>query len=187
MSSCTYLRDVIDEAMRISPPISGTLWRELLVGDQGSNIPLIVDGHEVPAGTWVGVNMYTLHHNEEYFPEPFAFKPERWLADTDPSKELAGKCNRREAFSSFGIGSRSCVGKAMAYLEANLVLAKTLWYFDFERPLDEDLNSVGSGKSGYSTGRDRVDEFQLYDQFIADHDGPCLMFKARDELWKELE
>ena len=75
----------------------------------------------------------------------------------------------------------------MAYMEANLVLAKTLWYFDFERPLDEDLNSVGGGRSGYSTGRDRVDEFQLYDQFIADHDGPCLMFKARDELWKELE
>jgi cytochrome P450 len=82
LSSCTYLRAVLDESMRISPPAAGTLWRELPVGDADSDEPLIVDGHAVPTETWVGVNTYTIHHNEEYFPEPFAFKPDDGLRIT---------------------------------------------------------------------------------------------------------
>lgn len=172
--------------MRISPPISGTLWREIPVGDEGSDEPLVVDGHLVPAGIWVGVNMYALHHNEEYFPEPFAFKPERWLPEAMEKGTDADNRTLRQAFSPFGVGSRSCVGKAMAYMEASLVLARVIWYFNFERPQSARLDSIGGGMSGGSTGRKRVDEFQIYDQFIADHDGPCLMFKVRGELWQEL-
>lgn len=51
LSNCTYLRAVVDEAIRMWPPISGTLWRELPVGDKESEKPLIVEGHVVPAGT----------------------------------------------------------------------------------------------------------------------------------------
>ncbi|KAF2872743.1 cytochrome P450 monooxygenase-like protein, partial [Massariosphaeria phaeospora] len=184
LSNCTYLRAVIDEAMRIAPPVSGTLWRELPKDDDGSEKPLIIDGHVVPAGTWVGVNMYTIHHNEEYFPEPFVFRPERWL-DTESMEHC--RQNLREAFSPFSVGSRSCAGKAMAYMEASLVLAKTMWYFDFERPLGTELENAGGGKIGDTTGRHRVDEFQIYDQFIAGHSGPCLILKVRDDHWKDLE
>jgi len=173
--------------MRISPPISGTLWRELPVGDKGSEKPLIVDGHVVPAGTWVGVNMYTIHHNEDYFPEPFAFNPERWLDEDVSTEGKAARRTLREAFSAFGVGSRSCAGKVMAYMEANAVLAKTLWYFNFERPLGTTSDGVGGGVSGDCTGREKVDEFQILDQFIADHKGPCLVFRARDDLWQDLE
>ena len=171
--------------MRISPPVSGTLWRELPVGDGDSKEPLIVDGHAVPAGTWVGVNTYTIHHNEEYFPEPFAFKPERWLADDENAKNDLKRMH--EAFAPFGVGSRSCAGKTMAYMEASLVLAKTVWYFDFERGQDTKLDKIGGGKVGSTIGRGRIDEFQLYDQFIAGHDGPYLAFRPRDDFCKDLE
>ncbi len=185
LSSCTYLRAVIDEAMRISPPISGTLWRELPVDSSGARQePLVVDGHLIPAGTWVGVNMYTIHHNEEYFPEPFVFKPERWLGE-NTTEEVKARETLRDAFSPFGIGSRSCIGKVMAYMELNLTLAKTLWYFDFERPRDPILANIGGGM-GDMAGRHRAEEFQIFDQFISDHRGPCLSFKPRTESWKDL-
>jgi hypothetical protein len=72
-------------------------------------------------------------------------------------------------------------------MEASLVLAKTVWYFDFDRCPDTKLDQVGGGNAGSTIGRERVDEFQLYDKFIAGHDGPYLRFKPRDNLWKDLE
>lgn len=36
------------------------------------------------------------------------------------------------AFASFAVRSRSCGGRAVAYLEASLAITKTVWYFDFE-------------------------------------------------------
>ncbi|KAF2691331.1 cytochrome P450 monooxygenase-like protein [Lentithecium fluviatile CBS 122367] len=178
LSSCTYLRAVMDETMRTSPPLGRTLWRELPVDDIESDKPLLVDGPLVPAGTWVGVNMYTIHHNEKYFPEPFAFRPERWL-ERDSTV--------REAFVAFGFGPRGCAGKVLAYMEASLTLAKTTWYFDFERPKSSKLDNIGGGTAGNTKGRGHVDEFQIRDYFVSDHNGPFLVFKARDDLWKDLE
>jgi cytochrome P450 len=171
--------------MRLSPPVPTTLWRELPVGDNGSKQPLIIDGHTVPAGTWVGVNTYTIHHNEEYFPDPFAFRPERWLADSSDASYKSP--HMQAAFSPFGVGSRSCAGKAMAYMEMSLVIAKTVWYFDFERVRGDRLDRIGEGKKGDRYGRGRVEKYQLYDQFVATHEGPYLRFRPRDGVCRDLE
>lgn len=179
LSNCQYLRACIDEALRISPPVNGTLWRELPADDDGSK-PFVVDGHVIPKGVQVGVNIYTLQHNPEYFPDPYAFKPERWL-----SGDEAEKRRMKEAFATFQIGYRGCAGKPMAYLEASLVIAKLLWYFDFESAPGE-AGQVGGGKVGDKTGRHRPDEYQLYDVFASGHDGPMLVFKPRGEHWQEL-
>lgn len=48
--------------MRMSPPIPGTLWRQLSP-DHNGDTQLKVDGHVIPQGTYVGVNTYALHHN----------------------------------------------------------------------------------------------------------------------------
>lgn len=173
LSSCRYLRACIDEALRMSPPVNGTLWRQL-VADDDSSQPLVVDGHVVPPGTHIGVNIYTLHHNEDYFPDPYKYKPERWL-DSDEYQLR----NMKAAFASFSAGSRSCAGKPMAYLELSLVVAKSLWYFDFETA-PGDAGLVGAGRPGDTNGRDRLGEFQLYDIFASAHDGPNLVFHPRD-------
>lgn len=47
----------------MSPPSPGTLWRHLAPEEEGHG-PLVVDGHIIPNGTKVGVNTYSLHHNE---------------------------------------------------------------------------------------------------------------------------
>ncbi|OTB05175.1 hypothetical protein M426DRAFT_140399 [Hypoxylon sp. CI-4A] len=178
LKSCHYLRACIDEALRISPSVPGTLWREQ---DPNDNQPLIIDGNFIPKGTLFGVSSYAIHHNKEYFPDPFAFKPERWLE----GHALATK-QAHDAFAAFSVGSRSCAGKPMAYLESSLILAKTLWYFDFEIA-PGNLGGVGGGKVGGLSGRTRPQEFQLEDIFTAKHDGPYLVFQPRDEYWKDLE
>lgn len=123
----------------MSPPVASTLWREAISSSSSSDsdhTPFVVDGHHViPPGVQVGVSAYSLHHNETYFPEPFAFRPERWLVevDDDDDDDSAALARMHAAFCPFSLGARGCAGKAMAYLEASLVVAKTLWCFDFER------------------------------------------------------
>ncbi|KAI1387218.1 cytochrome P450 [Hypoxylon trugodes] len=176
LTGCRYLRACIDEALRLSPPLAGALWRELPVSDKETE-PLIVDGHVIPPGTQIGVSTYTLHHNEDYFPDPFAFQPERWLALEDETERKQA----HNAFAAFSLGSRGCAGKAMAYLESSLVVAKTLWYFDFE-------SAPGSlGKVGTTPNATGADEFQLLNVFTSSHDGPNLIFHPRGDSWRELQ
>ncbi|KAI0017345.1 cytochrome P450 [Xylariomycetidae sp. FL0641] len=192
LGACRYLRAVIDETMRVAPPTTATPWREddiysaappAAVADAQ---PFVVDGHVVPRGTAVGVSLYSLMHNEAYFPEPFAFRPERWLDDEkDGGFDEETRATMRRAFAPFALGDRGCAGKAMAYLETSLVIAKTLWYFDFETA-PGPAGKVGGGTPGSTDGRHRPDEYQLYDIFTADHDGPNLVFKPRAGFVDEL-
>ncbi|KAI0201455.1 cytochrome P450 [Astrocystis sublimbata] len=172
LASCRYLRACIEEALRLSPPVSGTLWRELY-SDEATKGPLVVDGHVIPPGVQVGVSLYALHHNEEYFDDPFAFRPERWLTENrDDLNRMAS------AFNPFSMGARGCAGKAMAYLEASLVMAKTIWRFDFMLAPGK-LGQAGVASES-SRGTEVPVEFQLYDTFGSRHDGPNIIFYERD-------
>ncbi|KAI1375795.1 cytochrome P450 [Hypoxylon crocopeplum] len=171
LAGCHYLRACIDESMRMSPPVAGPVWRQLSPDDDGSR-PFVVDGHVIPKDTYVAVSAYSLHHNEDYFPDPFTYKPERWLEPVGEEGAPGSWKVMHEAFASFSTGSRGCPGKAMAYLELNLVIAKTLWYFDF-KPAPGKLGDVGLSDKG---------EFRLYDVFVSTHDGPWLEFTPRSTL-----
>lgn len=183
LSGCKYLRAVIDESLRIAPPLVNTLWREPYNHNAG---PFVVDGQLIPRGTMVGVNPYCLMHNEAYFPEPFEFRPDRWL---QPEKETledeVARATMRKAFMPFAMGDSGCVGKSMAYLETSLTIAKTMWYLDFEQAAGE-AGKLGEGEPGRLDGRGRKEEYQLYDITTADHDGPNLVFKPREAYWKDL-
>ncbi|KAI1863589.1 hypothetical protein JX265_008806 [Neoarthrinium moseri] len=185
LSCCRYLRACIDESLRMSPPGPSTPWRQLAPDEKDSVV--MIDGHPVPKGISFGVNIYAFHHNDEYFPNPYQFSPERWLTPSPDTPENREPYKlMREAFSPFSIGSRSCAGKPLAYLETSLALAKTLWYFDF-KPASGNLGQVGAGNSGAEIGRERPGEFQLFDTFNSVHDGPYLTFKPRgDFVWRDL-
>lgn len=183
LSSCSYLRACIDEALRISPPVGGVLWRELEEHDKD---PYVIDGNFIPPGTSVGVSIYALHHDAYYFKDPFVFRPERWLMNDDASADIKAEMKRmHDAFTPFSVGARGCAGKAMAYMEASLTMAKLMWHCDFERSQGA-LDKVGSGGAGKGQGRERELEYQLQDVMVSTHDGPYLVFKPRNEAWKKL-
>ncbi|KAJ5636385.1 cytochrome P450 [Penicillium longicatenatum] len=68
-----------------------------------------------------------IHDNEELFPEPEKFKPERWLGDK--GKEL-------ERWNvTFSKGPRACLGINLAYMEIYIILAT--FFADFDLSLHQ--------------------------------------------------
>jgi cytochrome P450 len=171
LNSCHFLRACIDEAMRLSPPVSGALPRTVLPGG------LTIDNISVPEGTDVCVPHYALHHNAAYFPSPFSFQPSRWLPECAPPAMASLVDEARSAFAPFSVGPRGCIGKGMAYLELSVTLARVLWEFDVRLVPG---TSVGEGHSGMDVGRERSDEYQLKDTFTSVKDGPILQFRRRE-------
>jgi cytochrome P450 len=177
LASCHYLLACIEETLRLSPPVGSTLMREVLPGG------LIVDGEWFPPGTDIGVPHYALQHDEHYFPDPFIFKPQRWLAQgssdtidigshqrpTDGVRDKASTSPESlaaSAFAAFGVGRTSCIGKYLAYQEISLVVARTIWLFDLRL---EPGSTLGEGRKELGPGRQRPNEFQTLGRFVSMH------------------
>lgn len=170
LNSCKYLRACIDESLRMSPPVGAALFREALVGGA------TVDGQYIPEGIAVGTGIYSIHHSPLYFPEPFAFRPERWLDRTAPVFE---------GYAPFSLGNRGCIGKGLALMEAMLTMATVLYTFDFETA--PGCESFGGGCIDAPWGRHRENEFQLREHLTADTAGPLLRFRYRKDVGQGLE
>ncbi|KFX96737.1 hypothetical protein V490_03168 [Pseudogymnoascus sp. VKM F-3557] len=168
LNSCTYLRAVLDESMRLSAPVGGILPREVI----GKGLD--IDGHHFPAGVDVGTSHYAVHHNPAYYPDPFAFKPERWIVAGETTQEDVTKA--KSAFCAFSVGPRACIGRALAYTELMISLGRVLYTFDMR--LAGGMR-VGEGGVGMGAGRERQSEYQLKDSFTSLKDGPMVEFRRR--------
>ncbi|KAK1573706.1 cytochrome P450 [Colletotrichum navitas] len=181
LNSCAYLRACIDEAMRLSPSVGGLLPREVLAG--GATI----DGARVPAGTVVGTPHYAIHHNEDYFPNAYAYVPERWIvgasnpataaATTTTTTTEEDVARAQSAFCPFSVGARGCIGKGLAYAEMSTTIARTLFLYDARRAVG--VVDPAEGRPELPEGRRRASEMQLFDTFTSMKDGPMVEFRAR--------
>lgn len=171
LNSLTYLQAVMEETLRRAPPVLGTLPRTVLPGGA------VIDGALIPAGTIVSVPPYAIHHHPAYFPEPWAFRPERWIVGEGVSRESVEAAKR--AFCPFSRGVRGCIGKNVAYLELKLTLAHLLYRFEMRlAPGYEAVGEGGEHLKGW--GRQRRDEYQLEDWLGAARKGPWVQFKVAD-------
>lgn len=168
LNQCHYLRAVLDESMRLSPPVGGILPREVLAGG------LTIDNVHFPEGTVVGTPHYTIHHNEDYYPDPWAFSPERWLPD-HVGKENVSVAN--SAFCPFSVGPRGCIGKGLAYSELTTALARVVFMYDFKIAGGPRVGAGSADRKEW--GRQRTTEFQLKDCFTSMKEGPMVVFKKR--------
>jgi cytochrome P450 len=103
-----YLRAVIQESLRLRPVVP-------LAGRRLAS-ELRVDGLTLPAGTDVTPAIWLTHTRPDLYPEPFAFRPERFL-DRPPTTY---------GWIPFGGGVRRCLGAAFAELEMRVVLSTIL-------------------------------------------------------------
>ncbi|EMT66818.1 Isotrichodermin C-15 hydroxylase [Fusarium odoratissimum] len=170
--SCQYLRAFIDETMRMSPPVPADLAREVQEGG------IVVDGQYIPKGMKVSTASYCMHHNPDIYPEPFKFRPERWIVDENDECGVssASVCLAESAFMPFSAGPRGCVGKNLAYLEMSLALAKVVYHFEIRR---DNSSNLGGGSPDAIKGRRTVDQYQLRDIFVANRDGPLIQLTKR--------
>ncbi|KAJ8116848.1 hypothetical protein OPT61_g1828 [Boeremia exigua] len=170
LSSCSYLKACIDETMRMTPPVAGALPRQVLPGGMD------IDGKHIPAGVDVGVPIYTIHHNSTYYPQPFDYIPERWLADPSANPVHDSLPAAQSAFNPFSIGPRGCIGKGLAYVELTVTIARVLYLYDLRLAPGTTL---GGGAKDLEVGRTRATEYQIQDVFASKKDGPMLQFRAR--------
>lgn len=103
-----YLDAVINETLRVRPVV-GDIARVLAA-------PATVGGYRLPAGIMLALSLGLLHSAPERYPEPEAFRPERFL-DQPPGPEL---------FLPFGGGPHRCLGAAFAMTTLRTVLATVL-------------------------------------------------------------
>lgn len=69
-------------------------------------------GYKVPKDTEISVGLWNLHHDESIFPDPYIYKPERFL-DENGYVVPPGHSNRKALFP-FGAGRRVCLGETLA-------------------------------------------------------------------------
>jgi cytochrome P450 len=103
-----YLKATISESLRLRPvvPLAG----RRLAAD------LVTDDLELPAGTDVTAAIWLTHTDPKLYPDPFAFRPERFL-------EAAPETY---AWIPFGGGVRRCLGAAFAEFEMRIALREVL-------------------------------------------------------------
>jgi len=108
----TYLRAVISESLRLRPvvPLAG----RRLASD------LNVNGLSLPAGTDVTPAIWLTHTRPDLYPEPYAFRPERFLEGE------GGYPINKYGWIPFGGGIRRCLGAAFAEMEMRVVLEAIL-------------------------------------------------------------
>jgi cytochrome P450 len=118
-----YLQAVIKEGLRIFPPVTGLMFKDVPSGGD------TVAGYFVPENMKIGYCAFGLFLDKKLWGEDAAmFRPERWL---NGSQE---EIRRKEANLElvFGYGRWQCLGKSVAQLELNKIFVEVRWSFLFD-------------------------------------------------------
>jgi cytochrome P450 len=124
-----YTEAVVLESMRIYPP-AWAMGREAMT-------EIEIGGWRYPRGAEFVISPWVVHRDARTFPDPDAFRPERWADD------LARRLPRF-AYFPFGGGPRVCIGNRFAMMEAKLVLAVAVQRFRFETVPETALSLMPS-------------------------------------------
>jgi cytochrome P450 len=104
-----YLTATIHETLRHRPVIPNAAPRL-------TKRPVTIGGFDYPEGVVLMANAYLVHHDPEIYPDPYAFRPERFLGEKPGTY----------TWIPFGGGRRRCLGASFALLEMKVVLRAVL-------------------------------------------------------------
>lgn len=114
LAQVPYLKAVVQESLRLNPIVVEVL-RTLLE-------PMQLGDYVIPAGYSVAAAAGLAHYNPDIYPDPEAFKPERFIERTFSPFE----------YMPFGGGHRRCIGAAFASYEMAIVIGTLIKRFNFE-------------------------------------------------------
>lgn len=141
IQSLPYLSAVVREALRTSMANPTRLPRVVPPGGWAFK------STHVPAGSIVGCSAYELHYNSAAFPNPFEFRPERWL-----DANVTADANKH--FFAFGAGSRACIARNLATTEL---------YMATERLVESDI------LRGAVSCQDKVEIYEWFNSCVKGH------------------
>jgi cytochrome P450 len=115
MPRLPYLRMVLEEALRLHPPIWGYT-RDAVKDDE-------IGGFHIPAGSSIFVSPYVTHRHRDFWTNPEAFDPERF----EPGRSVG---RLRYAYFPYGGGPRQCIGLHLANLQLCIAVGMIARRFD---------------------------------------------------------
>ncbi|KAI0711781.1 cytochrome P450 [Cerioporus squamosus] len=139
----TYLHAVINETLRLLPPVMTSSPRKIPTHAPAVHLGFL----HIPPGTFFFIPPYSLHRDARNFSLPDAFWPERWLIASgrlrledaplprafmaSPSRRPLEFVHNEGAFIAFSHGPMNCVGKGFAMQEIQTVVCALLRTFSF--------------------------------------------------------
>ncbi|KAK0617060.1 cytochrome P450 [Immersiella caudata] len=139
LDSLPLLHAVLMETLRLHSPIPGPQPRES--PRQGSQI----GPYTVPGGVRVAAMAYTLHRDEDVFPDPEKWDPTRWLSSHAGDEEIK---MRNRQFWAFSSGGRMCIGSNFAMQEMKLIVAAIYSNYTTHIVDDEGMAQQSDGYTG---------------------------------------
>ena len=115
---------VVNETLRLRPPLP-------IVG-RAVKQDFQLDGYTIPAGEMLAPCIWLTHRNEKAYPDPYAFKPERFVE----------KGPETYSWLPFGGGTRRCAGASFAQLEMTVVMQTIANLVELE-PAEPEAEHVG--------------------------------------------
>jgi cytochrome P450 len=109
IANLPYTRMILQESMRLYPPVHTLAWREAQRDD-------VVCNRRVPKGSIISIIPWVLHRHRSFWENPDRFDPERFTAEASAGRD-------RLVYLPFGFGPRICIGASFAMTEAVLILA----------------------------------------------------------------
>jgi cytochrome P450 len=115
----THTQRVIDESLRLRPPVYG-MGRRACVEDE-------VGGYRIPAESPVIISPYVMHHHPAYWDRPEQFDPDRFAPE---------RATTRPPFSyfPFGGGPHTCIGRHLAMMELATIVVLVVRAFRLAQP-----------------------------------------------------
>jgi len=115
-SKLTYIKQCIEESMRLYPPAWVT--DRVALEDDG------LKDYRIEKGTLLGISIYEIHRNKAYWENPETFWPERFTKEN--------RKNTAPYYFPFGAGPRLCIGNNFAMFEMMLAVQTILKHYDLE-------------------------------------------------------
>jgi retinoid hydroxylase len=128
---------IIKEALRLYPQVHIFL--------RGAKEDLEFDGFTIPRGWLVNLNPAFVHRRPDYFADPGAFNPDRFLVDKEDERTPY-------AWIGFGGGMHGCLGEMIARLEIKALATAVLRRFDLSLLPSQDLHQVYASLSRPKSG-----------------------------------
>ena len=151
LEKLTYTKMVVQESMRLYPPVWG-LSRLVAREDE-------VGSYRIPKGSRVVISSYVTHRHPDFWEKPETFDPERFTPENSAGRP-------RYAYFPFSGGPRQCIGNNFATMEATLILATVARRYKFTlapgHPVEPEPSFTLRSRYGMrmtptkrDTGRDR--------------------------------
>ncbi|KAI5889620.1 cytochrome P450 [Schizophyllum commune H4-8] len=137
-----FVTAIVLESLRYMP-VTPLAISHYFSGDE----PDLYKGYMIPPGSVVIANVWSMAHDEDVYPDPYAFKPDRFLTDDGTiNRDVRDPC-----VFAFGFGRRICPGRRLAYASIWIAIASILKTSDIRKAKRAD-GSVIESSEGWASG-----------------------------------